>query len=184
MIEENLGESLRRLREGRGVSLRTLAEESGFSASFLSQVENGQASPSISSMERIAGALGITLWQFFQAAEDKRANIIHAGDRSRLNLEWSLAQVEALGFLGNHNKLQAVLVTLRPQGLSGKHARPVLNDEFAFVHKGEVVLTLDESEQTLRLGDSVTIPSGVSRRWRNDSHEPVEILLISVRPTS
>src|ERR1700758_3301902 len=122
MIEQNLGELLRKLREERGVSLRSLAEESGFSASFLSQVENGQASPSISSMERIAAALGITLWQFFQAAEGKRANVVRSSDRSRLSLEWSHAEVEALGFLGNHNQLQAVLVNLKPQGLSGKNA--------------------------------------------------------------
>ena len=50
----NLGQSLRRLRESRHISLRVLAEQTDFSASFLSQVENGQASPSISSMERIA----------------------------------------------------------------------------------------------------------------------------------
>jgi transcriptional regulator with XRE-family HTH domain len=87
--------------------LRTFAEASSFSPSFLSQVENGQASPSISSMERIAAALGVTLWQFFQAAEERRANVVHSADRSRLNLEWSFAQIEALGFLGNHNQLQS-----------------------------------------------------------------------------
>lgn len=58
------------------MSLRALGEVTGFSASFLSQVENGLASPSISSMEKIAAALGVTLWQFFQVAEVPRANIV------------------------------------------------------------------------------------------------------------
>jgi quercetin dioxygenase-like cupin family protein len=106
------------------------------------------------------------------------------GCRSRLNLEWSLAQIEALGFLGNHNELQAVLVTLQPNGLSGKHPRCVLNDEFAFIHRSEVLLTLDDVEQTLRQGDSVTIPCGVKRRWRNEGREPVQIVLVSVKPIS
>jgi len=37
--------------------LRTLAEKTDFSPSFISQVENRQASPSISSIEKIALAL-------------------------------------------------------------------------------------------------------------------------------
>ncbi|MBA3259711.1 MAG: helix-turn-helix transcriptional regulator [Gemmatimonadales bacterium] len=45
MPDANLGESMRRLREEQQLSLRALAERTGFSASFLSQVENGQASP-------------------------------------------------------------------------------------------------------------------------------------------
>ena len=73
MTEVNLGGTVRRLREDQGLSLRTLAARTGFSASFLSQVENGQASPSISSMERIAAALGVTLGQFFQGAESTSA---------------------------------------------------------------------------------------------------------------
>jgi transcriptional regulator with XRE-family HTH domain len=43
------------------MSLRGLAEKTNFSPSFISQVENGQAPPSISSMERIALALGVLL---------------------------------------------------------------------------------------------------------------------------
>lgn len=43
---------------------RALAEQTGCSASFLSQVENGQASPSLSSLERLATALG-GLWFSF-----------------------------------------------------------------------------------------------------------------------
>jgi transcriptional regulator with XRE-family HTH domain len=61
MIEANLGEANRRLRERQGVSLPGLAEKTNFSPSFISQVENGQAPPSISSIERTALALGVLL---------------------------------------------------------------------------------------------------------------------------
>jgi transcriptional regulator with XRE-family HTH domain len=182
MIDENLGESLRRLRERQHISLRALAEQTGFSASFLSQIENSQCSPSISSMEKIAAALGVTLWQFFQVAETRQANIVRAADRSLLTLGWSRAEVEALGFLGDGSRFQAAIVRMQPEGLSGKHPRPSINDELVFVHEGKAVLTLDHSEQTLQKGDSVTIPAGVNRRWRNDGTEHVQLLIISVKP--
>jgi transcriptional regulator with XRE-family HTH domain len=64
---EQVGELVRELREARRLSVRALAAQAGFSPSFISQVENEQASPSIASLERIATALGVTLVEFFQA---------------------------------------------------------------------------------------------------------------------
>lgn len=182
MIEKNLGESLRALREQHGVSLRTLASQTDFSPSFLSQIENGQCSPSISSMEKIANALGVTLGQFFRVAESPKANLVRANSRVRLALEWSRADIEALAFLGDGSQLQAVLVTIKPGGLSGRQPRSSKNNEFAFVYEGKTVLTLDEADHLLQKGDSVTIPAGASRRWRNESGEITRILLVSVKP--
>jgi ribosome-binding protein aMBF1 (putative translation factor) len=49
LTQQAVGEYVRRLRTGRSLSVRELAARTGFSPSFISQVENGQASPSISS---------------------------------------------------------------------------------------------------------------------------------------
>src|SRR5687767_9715656 len=46
-MKSDLGKTLRRLRQATKTSVRTLATRVGFSASFISQVERGQASPSI-----------------------------------------------------------------------------------------------------------------------------------------
>jgi transcriptional regulator with XRE-family HTH domain len=56
--EQSVGGALRRLRKESRVSVRMLASKCGFSPSFISQVELGQASPSIASLDRIALALG------------------------------------------------------------------------------------------------------------------------------
>lgn len=183
MLGDNLSQSLRSLRESRHISLRALAEQTGFSASFLSQVENGQASPSIGSMERIATALGVTLAQFFHHAQGARGTVIRRDHRERMNLEWSHAEVEAAGSLEAGSQLYGVLVKLKVGGLSGKEARPSPNDELAFVYQGEVVLTLDETEHVLSSGDSAVIPAGVKRRWRNDTPQAVQILIVSAKST-
>jgi transcriptional regulator with XRE-family HTH domain len=88
MIEQTLGNCLRSLRELKGISLRGLAERTDFSASFLSQIENGQSSPSISSMEKIAHALGVSLGQFFLSANQQMVNIVRASDRAHIALDW------------------------------------------------------------------------------------------------
>jgi len=181
MLEENLPQLLRSLRESRHVSLRALAEQTGFSPSFLSQVENGQASPSLSSLERMATALGVTLAQFFYHAEGAQSTIVRRDQRARMNLEWSQAEIESAGSLDGGSQLYGFLVKLKVGGLSGKEARPSPNDEFAFVYQGEVILSLDEAEHHLASGDSAVIPAGVNRRWRNDTPNVVEILIVSAR---
>jgi transcriptional regulator with XRE-family HTH domain len=181
MIEQTLGDSLRFLREQRGITLRALAERVDFSPSFLSQIENGQCSPSISSMEKIANALGVTLGQFFLSANQQVVNIVRASERAHLALDWSRADIASLGSLSNGSQFRASMVTIKPGGLTGKHATPSISDEFAIVFEGRVVLKLQEGEQTLERGDSVTIVAGTNRQWRNESEVLAEILVISVR---
>ena len=178
MIEINLGPAIRRLREGQGRSLRSLAEETGFSASFLSQVENGQASPSIASMERIATALGVTLAEFFTEAQADSPAVTRANARPTLHSEWSRAQIEALGAGASARGLVSMLVTLEPGGSSGKKPYASTGEEFALVQEGTVELELDQVEQTLGPGDAVTIRRGALRRWHNQGERPARILIV------
>jgi transcriptional regulator with XRE-family HTH domain len=182
MIEQTLGNSLRYLREQNGISLRALAERTDFSASFLSQIENGQCSPSISSMEKIANALGVTLGQFFLSANQQVVNIVRARDRAHMALDSSRAEIASLGSLSNSSQFRASMINIKPGGLTGKDIMPSISDEFAIVFAGTAILKLKESEQTLERGDSVTFVAGTGRQWRNESDSLAEILVISLGP--
>ncbi len=57
-VSVNVGERLRELREARNISMRTLASRSGLSANALSMIERGKASPSVSTLYKLADALG------------------------------------------------------------------------------------------------------------------------------
>jgi transcriptional regulator with XRE-family HTH domain len=182
MIEQTLGNSLRYLREQQGISLRALAERTDFSASFLSQIENGQCSPSISSMEKISNALGVSLGQFFLSANQQQATVVRASDRAHMALDWSRAEIASLGSLSNSSQFRASMIIIKPGGLTGKYATPSISDEFAMVFEGRVILKLHDTEQVLERGDSVTIVAGTDRQWRNESEVLGEILVISLGP--
>jgi quercetin dioxygenase-like cupin family protein len=178
--QQVVGEHVRRLRIQSGISLRTLAKLTGFSASFMSQVENGQVSPSIASMEKIAAAVGVTLGEFFEAAADgKGGSIVRAGDRQALSSGWSNAEIEALGAPDSTARLEAILITLRPGGRSGKHPSAHPREEFAFVLQGQVALTLGPEEHRLRRGDAARILPGELHLWRNDAHAPARVMIIT-----
>jgi len=78
------------------MSLRTLARQTGFSPSFMSQVENGQVSPSISSMEKIANAVGVSLGDFFGAVTGGEGGlIVRVAERQGLSSGWSRRAIGA-----------------------------------------------------------------------------------------
>ena len=53
------------LRTQRGLTLRQLEKLSGISKSQLNAIENGQANPTVYTLERIADALGVQLIELF-----------------------------------------------------------------------------------------------------------------------
>lgn len=171
-----LGSRVRRLRAATGLSVRAFAEATGFSASFISQMENGVVSPSLGSLEKIAEALGVTLRDLFADAEQGRL-IVRREDRPHAHSSWSRARIEALGVAGQ--KLAALLITLEPEGRSGKRPRAQLKEEFGFVLEGEVRLTLGEEEHELRKGDSAVLPAGVPRLWVNAISREARVLIVS-----
>jgi XRE family transcriptional regulator, regulator of sulfur utilization len=179
--QQAVGELVRRLRDQRGLSLRALGAITDFSASFLSQLENGQVSPSISSMERIANALGVTLGEFFSSLGSTEGGVVvRKTDRILLQSQWSLATLEALSPMQGGRLVEPLLITLEPGGRSGKHATAQPREEFAFVLEGDIELTLGPDSYRLGEGDAATLLRGELRRWTNTGTGRARVLVIAV----
>jgi transcriptional regulator with XRE-family HTH domain len=180
--QQAVGTHVRRLRTERGLSLRALARQAEFSASFMSQVENGQVSPSISSMEKIAAALGVSMGEFFAAAAHGEGGlVVRAAERATLGSGWSSAEIEALSPMKASQRLEPVLITLEPGGRSGKHPYPHPREEFAFVIEGRVSLTLGPEVHALSAGDAVMVLPRELRLWVNPFPVAARILVVSLR---
>jgi transcriptional regulator with XRE-family HTH domain len=59
-------EKLRQARVLKKVTLKELAKMANLSYSYISQIERGEASPSLASLGRLAGALDMTVWQLLK----------------------------------------------------------------------------------------------------------------------
>jgi transcriptional regulator with XRE-family HTH domain len=180
-IEERLGPELKRLREASGISLRTLADRAGFSPSFISQLENGQVSPSIASLERIAATLNVTLAELFAMPDTSEVVLVRADARPSYRSAWSRARIDSLMPTGKHQPLEALMVTIEPGGASGKHAAGVASDQLAVIFAGELTLTLADDTLELLTGDAVLIRARTPHRWHNAGNNPAQVLLVSSR---
>lgn len=180
--QQVVGLHVRRLRERAGLSLRALAARTDFSPSFISQLENGQVSPSIHSMEKIAGALGATLASFFADVSSGRGGLVtRAKDRGQLSSSWSHAGLEALSPMNPEQRLEPLLITLAPGGRSGKHPVAHRTEEFALVLKGRPSLRLGPEEYKLASGDAVTLLPNELRLWTNEGVVECKVLIVALR---
>ncbi len=180
-LEQSVGEVLRRLRHRERVSVRTLASKCGCSPSFISQVELNQASPSLASLERIAAGIGVTLGDFFHAAEHSGPRLVRSSQRPMLQNGWSRSQIESLGNPGIASRLEPLLVTMRCEGTSSSRLQTSNSEQFAMVISGSVMLELADGTHVLRRGDAITIPAGTPHRWENKGTKDAQLLKITPR---
>jgi transcriptional regulator with XRE-family HTH domain len=74
----SIGRRLRGARQERGLTLRQVAKSSGLTAAFISQLERGDTSASVSSLVKIAAALGIDVTSLF---EKPSSTLVRRGER-------------------------------------------------------------------------------------------------------
>lgn len=180
-LEQSVGEAVRHLRNRERLSVRGLANKCGFSASFISQVELNQASPSLASLERIAAGIGVTLGDFFHAAEHSGPKLVRSSQRPMLESGWSRSHIESLGNPGIGSRLEALLVTMHCEGTSGKRLHTSDREQFEMIISGSVMLELADGPHVLRRGDAITIPAGTPHRWENKGTKDVQLLKITAR---
>ena len=171
-----IGGTIRRLRRERGLSLRDLGRATGFSISFLSLVERGRSSISLTSLHTVAIALEVEMSVFFPSpdAQPEPANAAHVSRRSgdaRLQIHGAHTY-RLLGATGFDRALEPLLVTIA----AGDYAHE--GEEFAYVLSGELVFTLDGAEHRLEAGDCIHYQSTVTHLVRNDRSRPAEVLWV------
>src|SRR5258706_8635178 len=81
-LERALGAKIRAIRRERDLSVLDLSTASNISAGMLSKIENGQISPSLSTLQSIASALNVPLSLLFAASEERRGCSFFAAHHS------------------------------------------------------------------------------------------------------
>lgn len=82
---ELVARNVRRLRVARDLSSEALAADAGIDRAYMSEIERGLANPTIDMLEKIAGALGVEVGEFFVHPEpnEQPPKPLRAGRRKR-----------------------------------------------------------------------------------------------------
>lgn len=162
-LERALGHQVRRLRRERDLSVSDLAAASGLSLGMVSKIENGQISPSLSTVNAIAGALNVPLSSLFSAFEEKR-DCSHVRAGQGVTIERRGTKVghlyELLGAaLGGDVVVEPYLITLADEAepyTGFRHA----GIEFLYMLSGEVIYRHADRSYRLTPGDALLFDSG------------------------
>jgi transcriptional regulator with XRE-family HTH domain len=173
----NVGLRLRELRQERGLSLRALAELCELSPNTISLVEREVTSPSVSTLQRLATALGVHINSFFvDASESLQVILTRADARARSGSASVL--LESLGYGLEGQACDPFIVTLKPGANSGRQMMAHLGSELIHCLEGTVDIEVAGEAYPLRPGDSLLYRAEQPHRWRNPAAEPAIFILM------
>ena len=170
------------MREQQGLSQRALAEAAGISAASLSQLEAGQSSPSVATLEKLADGLGVAVAAFFiDAGNPMDIEIFDLNDRPSVPLSQG-GRFVPLTAMHQPTGFEPMLVQLNPGG-SFEEGQYGIKSPHAFVwmRKGRGLLEYDGREYSLNEMQSVYYDARKQHNWRNTSDKICELLMVRSR---
>jgi transcriptional regulator with XRE-family HTH domain len=184
-LERAIGNQVRGLRRHNDLSVSDLAAAAGISSGMLSKIENGQISPSLSTLQAISGALSVPLTSLFAAFEDRRdCSLVRDGQG--LVIERRGTKVghvyQLLGHvLRGDVVVEPYLITLR-RGAAAYTNFQHAGTEFIYMLTGEVVYRHGDQSYHLKPGDSLLFDSTALHGPETLVQQPMTYLSIIVYP--
>jgi transcriptional regulator with XRE-family HTH domain len=182
-----IGPKVREARQRLGLSLQQLAARAEVSAAAIHKVERGDMVPTITTLLKLAAALGLPISHFVDdgARPAPVARHIPAGARPEPPADWAPAARGVLrGAVANPTeRLRAggVLAVVEPGGGSGD-TRPLrAGEELVLVLDGVLQLEVAGERYRLDPGDALHYPTDRPYAWHNLGPAPVRAVWFTVR---
>ncbi|MFT4052137.1 MAG: XRE family transcriptional regulator [Microbacterium sp.] len=168
-----LGARIRALRHSRGLTLTQVAAQADLSHSFLSQVERGLERMSMTTLFRVAQALGTTQQALLTDEPDPRPagryHVFRDEEGTPLDAGGDPVRVMARG-----------RPRFVPMIMSGAFEEKMWwvhdEEEFVLVLEGSLTVILDDEEIVLEAGDAVYYDGGIRHRWRTEPGKTARVL--------
>ena len=184
MSEYNIGPAIKKLRLARKLTLQAVATETGFSPALISQIENGNVSPPIATLSKIAKFFDVRMAQFFTEGEDDcKFEIVRANERStvpRVISKDGSSQgyfYESLSFYKQNKKMDAFMVTVTEKALEA-NTYSHDGEEFIFIMSGIAKFLIDGQVFTLYEGDSIYFDSTLGHRLLSHDGNELKVLVV------
>jgi transcriptional regulator with XRE-family HTH domain len=176
-ISIDVAHRLRQLRESEQISMRELARRSGLSANALSMIERGRVSPSVSTLYKIAEALGVSITRFF-GEEPARMDIVLVRAEERTRVPFVRGVWEGLGGEKFSGPVEPFVLTLEAGASSGTSPMVHTGREFVFCLRGNLEYLIERDRLELGAGDSLLFAAYLKHRWRNPGPTVVNVLVV------
>lgn len=172
-----------RLKERRteiGMSIKELAEKTGLTSGFISQIEHGQAEPSITSLRNIANVLGVAVFYFL--LDDININpVVKKNERKILKFSKSNITYELLSPDLNR-QMEMFMAKLKPGEFTSIEPEFHSGEEAIHVLHGNLRIKLGDNDYTLEAGDTIHFDSSKPHKIMNVGQIELEYISAATPP--
>jgi transcriptional regulator with XRE-family HTH domain len=170
-IVSSIGPKVRELRAQRNLSLQQLAARAEVSAAAIHKVERGDMVPTVTTLLKLASALGRPVGHFIDDAGPQYPVAVH-------NRAKDVTPGEPITGPANQFVLDATVTVVEP-GAGGSAEEAATGEELVFVLDG--VLEFEVAGEPFRLSrhDSLHFRTEHPRRWTNPGAKPARAVWIA-----
>ena len=171
----DLGPRMRRQRHRLGLTLQQLGTDSGVSVGYLSQVERGNATPTLGTLSQIAAALHVGV-DFFIATPKTVDSLTRAAQRPQFSVSGSSIAYEQIGADFPGHELTSFILHV-PAGYTSEEVSHE-GEEMIYILDGAIAQVVDGVEHTMTAGDSLHYLGTSPHSWSNKTDAPARILWV------
>lgn len=175
----NIGKKIKNLRTLNGLTQEELADRCELTKGFISQLENNNNEPSISTLQDILTALGTNLKEFFSDDEDEqivfKKDDYFLADYDDYSITWLVPNSQK-------NEMEPICVELKPNATLTQDM-PHEGQEFGYVLKGKIAIYLGNNVYKVNQHESFYFTANKVHYIKNISKDVSKIIWISCPPT-
>lgn len=157
MEETIIAQRIKKIRTEKDLTLEEVARRTGLTKGLLSKIENSKVSPPVSTLVKVAKALGVSLSDLFGPSDAHQIKIVRKEQRLKYNPENSPGGqvVESLVSGFRNQKIEPMIITIDdPEKYKTKfYNHP--GQEFIFILAGAMKYFYKDEEYLVSEGDSL-----------------------------
>ena len=170
-----LGVRMRAQRHRLSMTLQQLSAASAVSVGYISQVERGNATPSLGTLNQIAMALEVDI-DYFVHTPRAVDSLTRGAARPRFAVAGSSIDYEQIGVAFAGHELTSYVMNV-PPGYESEIVNHV-GEEIIYILEGEISQMVGEREYLMTVGDSLHYLGDTPHCWSNKTDKPARILWV------
>jgi len=181
-----LGEKIKTLRIEKGWSLQDLAEKSGISAAGIHKIESNGIIPTITTMMKIADALGKKV-SFFIEEEGEKEDAVFVPARSREAIFTFKRGLDLQGISAKKYGdfiMTAAYSVVEVGASSGRKPMTHRGEELVYCLQGKMEFRVKGKTYVLNPGDSLHFRTHVEHSWKNIGDIQAKLIWVLAVPPS
>ncbi len=170
-----IAHNLKTIREEKRLSQGQLAERAGLSKVIISQIERGDSNPTINTIWKLAGALGLPYTSLIEPQEDDAVSVRAADAVKQRDKGYCV-----YGYYPKNEKrnFELFLLEMEPNSehLSVGHSKNSV--EYLLLLKGKMQISADGRDYTLEKNDALQFNASGEHRYINLGDQTLKAVMI------